>query len=78
MFEEGETKRKKTKEGKESEWATGDGERLSSPASAFWTAACWMIGLKRLFNVTSALDFDINTPRTPPPREVTLYTTRGM
>lgn len=34
-------------EGKESKYSTGNRESVS-PASAFWTAACWMIGLKSL------------------------------
>lgn len=58
----------KTKEG-ERKQRRASGQRGTEraqcfPASAFWTAACWMIGLE-CFNVTSSPGFDINTPQTP-------------
>lgn len=68
LFDQGETKEKDKRcvRGRKREKVGNREQREQcSPVSAFWTAACWMIGLKSLFNMTSVLYFDINTPYTP-------------
>lgn len=48
LFGDGETKNQRHKESERKEKGASEQQGTESPASAFWTAACRMIGLKSL------------------------------